>query len=224
MLNTIFNLSLSDMNAASYLWCTLASLVCGGVVAGVHSFRNTYSKNFLLTLIILPAIVQVVIMMVNGNVGTGVAVMGAFSLVRFRSVPGNSREIASIFLAMAAGLATGMGYIGIALLLVLLIGAAILLFTILPFGEERKCEKTLKILIPENTEYEGLFEDLFEQYTFSHKLIKVKTVSMGSLYELQYKIQWNGQKKEKEFLDAIRCRNGNLTVSCGFEAVDGDKL
>lgn len=224
MLSDFLTVSTQQMTWASYLICTAASLGAGICIALIHMYKNHYSRHFVLTLVILPAIVQAVIMLVNGNVGTGVAVMGAFSLVRFRSVPGNSREISSVFLAMAVGLATGMGYIGIALLLVICIGAALLLMVTLHFGESRQGEKVLKITIPENLDYEGMFEDLMQEFTAGYRLTKVRTVNMGSLYELQYQINIKKEKSEKAFLDAIRCRNGNLTVSCGYAVSEHEEL
>lgn len=197
------------------LLCTLASLVLGVGVACIYMYRNIYTKNFMVTLALLPAMVQLIIMLVNGNIGTGIAVMGAFSLVRFRSVPGSAREIGSIFLAMAVGLATGMGYLSIAALFLIIIGAMTVLLTCTSFGEQKRTEKQLKITIPESLDYSGIFDDLFQKYTKSAELIKVKTTNMGSLYELQYHIILENQFAEKEFLDQIRCRNGNLNIACG---------
>lgn len=177
-----------------------------------------------MTLAILPAVVQAVIMLVNGNLGTGVAVMGAFGLVRFRSAPGNAREIGSVFLAMAIGLATGMGYLGIAVLLLLIIGAAILILTELPFGSQSFSQKELKVTIPENLDYAGIFDDLFEKYTKSAELMKVRTTNMGSLYELCYRIELKKEEEEKTMLDDIRCRNGNLTIVCGRIAENREEL
>ncbi|AGL03505.1 DUF4956 domain-containing protein [Desulfoscipio gibsoniae] len=197
------------------LLCTLASLILGIGVAYIYMYRSIYAKNFVVTLALLPAMVQLVIMLVNGNVGTGVAVMGAFSLVRFRSVPGSAREISGIFLAMAVGLATGMGYLGIAAIFLVIIGAMTILLSTTGFGERKKTEKELKITIPESLDYSGIFDDLFQKYTKSVELIKVKTTNMGSLYELQYHIVLENQSNEKKFLDEIRCRNGNLNLTCG---------
>jgi len=177
-----------------------------------------------MTLAILPAVVQAVIMLVNGNLGTGVAVMGAFGLVRFRSAPGNAREIGSVFLAMAIGLATGMGYLGIAVLLLLIIGAAILILTEIPFGSQSFSQKELKVTIPENLDYAGIFDDLFEKYTKSAELMKVRTTNMGSLYELCYRIELKKEEEEKAMLDDIRCRNGNLTIVCGRIAENREEL
>ncbi len=224
MLNSILTIQTTDMTIGGYILCLAGSLILGIIIALVHMYRNEYSKNFILTLVILPAVVQAIIMLVNGNVGTGVAVMGAFSLVRFRSVPGNSREIASIFLAMAVGLATGMGYLGVAGIFVVCIGLVMILMVKLNFGDTNKVSKELKITIPENLNYEGLFDDLLENYTKGFQLLKVKTVNMGSLFELQYRIDFDKEKSEKEFIDEIRCRNGNLPVLCGYMAAARDEL
>lgn len=200
---------------SNVLICTAASLVLGLVATCVYMYRNTYSKGFVVTLILLPAIVQAVIMLVNGNLGTGVAVMGAFSLVRFRSVPGTAREISSLFLAMAIGLATGMGYVAFAVLFVIIIGGIMLLLNNIRFGEPKQTERDLKITIPENLDYEGIFDDLFASYTNGAELLRIRTTNMGSLYELTYRIQMKGTIVKKEFLDALRCRNGNLNITCG---------
>jgi uncharacterized membrane protein YhiD involved in acid resistance len=177
-----------------------------------------------MTLAILPAVVQAVIMLVNGNLGTGVAVMGAFGLVRFRSAPGNAREIGSVFLAMAIGLATGMGYLGIAVLLLIIIGAAILVLAAVPLGSQSFAQKELKVTIPENLDYAGIFDDLFEKYTKRAVLMKVRTTNMGSLYELCYRIELKKEEEEKAMLDDIRCRNGNLTIVCGRIAENREEL
>lgn len=204
--------------------CTLCSAAMGLCLAAVHSYKNSSSRNFLMTLILLPVIVQVVIMMVNGNLGTGVAVMGAFSLVRFRSMPGSAREITSVFAAMAIGLAAGMGYLGAAVFLTASVAAITMLFYSFPVREERMLRRDLRITIPENLNYSGLFDDIFAQHTREVSLLRVKTVNMGSLYELEYDILLKSLEEEKEMLDAVRCRNGNLTVSCGWKAEREDLL
>lgn len=207
-----------------YLLCTLCSLALGGVIAAGHTFRNTYSKSFVTTLALLPAIVQMVIMLVNGNLGTGVAVMGAFSLVRFRSVPGTAREISSIFLAMAVGLATGMGYIGIAALFVVVIGAADTIFTVSRFGEKQTRERALRITIPESLDYTEVFEEIFEQYLKRWELVQVKTTNMGSLFRLDYQVVLKNRKEEKKMIDDLRCRNGNLEILCSRTAIVREEL
>ncbi|MCI8553845.1 MAG: DUF4956 domain-containing protein [Clostridiales bacterium] len=200
---------------AAFLCCLQASLLLGAGIAAAYMFRSRYTKSFVVTLALLPAIVQMVIMLVNGNLGAGVAVMGAFSLVRFRSVPGSAREIGSLFLAMAVGLATGMGYIGLAVLFTLILTAVGLLYTVTRFGENKRCEKELKVTIPESLDYSGIFDDLFETYTARAELRSVRTTQMGSLYQLHYRIVLKEAAREKELLDAIRCRNGNLDILCG---------
>ena len=213
MLDTIF--TGSQITASNFLMCTGLALLLGIGTALLCMYKNKYSQSFALTLAMLPAMVAVVIMLVNGNIGAGVAVAGGFSLVRFRSAAGTAREIGMIFLAMTLGLALGMGYIGLAAVFFLVMGAFTLLLTSVQFGGRKEGERTLKITIPENLDYEGLFDDLFGLYTDSCELDKVKTTNMGTLYELTYRIVLKDVAKTKEFLDEIRCRNGNLTIVCG---------
>ncbi len=216
----------SDALVASgeFFICMAVAFVLGIGLAWVHGYKNQTTRNFVLTLALLPMMVQTVIMLVNGNLGTGVAVMGAFSLVRFRSAPGNSREISSIFLAMAVGLAAGMGYLGVALILVLTAGGVTVLALSLPWEKWETCEKELKVTIPENLDYAGVFDELFEKYTKQAKLMRVKTVNMGSLYELHYHIRLRDDRQEKAFLDEVRCRNGNLSLVCGRIASGREEL
>lgn len=214
----------ASVSIEQLLLFTLASLVLGIGIACIYMYRNSYTKSFVVTLALLPAMIQLVIMIVNGNLGTGVAVMGAFSLVRFRSVPGSAREISSIFFAMAVGLATGMGYLAIAILFTVIIGTMMLLLNSVHFGERDEDEKELKIIIPENLDYSGLFDDLFSKYTRSTDLVRVKTTNMGSLYELLYRVSITVPGTEKEFIDALRCRNGNLTIALGRVSSGRDEL
>ena len=208
----------SSITLESFLLCTAVSLVLGIGLAVVASYKEKISSSFAVTLALLPAVVQLVIMLVNGNIGTGVAVAGAFSLVRFRSAPGNAREIGVIFLAMALGLATGMGLLGLAVLSFVILSAALLGLTALGFGQKKTSTRVLKITIPENLDYDGLFDDIFAQYTESCTLNRVKTSNMGTLYELEYAAVLPGDTVPKAFLDALRCRNGNLNITCGRES------
>lgn len=221
MLNSILG---SNFSIGQFLICMACSIVLGAAIAWIHSLYSNSSKGFVMTIAILPVIVQMVIMLVNGNLGTGVAVMGAFSLVRFRSVPGNAKEINSIFMSMAVGLATGTGYLAAALIFVIAIGAVSILYNITGFGEPKKREKELKITIPEGLDYSGIFDDLFEKYTKKHELVKVKTANMGSLYRLDYRICLKKPEEEKSFLDELRCRNGNLEISCGKVSYGSEEL
>lgn len=212
MLNQFFTVPTSDITIVEFLICTFASLLSGVMVALIHMYKNSYSKNFILTLIILPVIVQAVIMLVNGNLGTGVAVMGAFSLIRFRSAEGNSREITSLFLSTAIGLAIGIGQIGVAGLMLLAVGAAILLMQALPFGSSGDTARELTVSVPEDLDYEGLFDDLFSAYTKSFMLVKVTAHNAGEPFELQYHVTLKTNTSTQKFLEEIRSRNQNLPV------------
>ena len=211
MLNSILG---TEITLSSFLICTGVSLLLGIGIALVAGYRSRSTQSLAVTLAILPAVVQAVIMLVNGSIGAGIAVAGAFSLVRFRSAPGTAREIAAIFLAMAIGLATGMGYVGLAALLFLILAGAMLALTALRFGQKEDAGRILKITIPEDLDYDGLFDDLLERYTTAHTLEKVKTTNMGTLYELRYRITLRQEPVPKVFLDELRCRNGNLNISC----------
>lgn len=211
MLNPILG---TELTLTSFLICTGVSLLLGVGTALVAGYRSRSTQSLAVTLAILPAVVQAVIMLVNGSIGAGIAVAGAFSLVRFRSAPGTAREIAAIFLAMAIGLATGMGYVGLAVLLFLILAGAMLALTALRFGQKEDAGRILKITIPEDLDYDGLFDDLFERYTTAHTLEKVKTTNMGTLYELRYRITLRQEPVPKVFLDELRCRNGNLNITC----------
>lgn len=201
----------SGLTLPAFLICTAASLILGLLTALVCMYRQRCSRGFAVTLAILPAMVQMVILLVNGNIGAGVAVAGAFSLVRFRSVPGTAREIGAI------GLATGMGYVALAAIFFAIVAAALLALTAMSFGDRSPRERLLKITIPEDLDYDGSFDDIFRQYTFSHTLERVKTTNMGTLYELQYHITLKEAQVPKAFLDALRCRNGNLNILCSRE-------
>lgn len=221
MLNSLFSSVIGNtLTPAAFFGCTGCALILGFLLAAFYMFKNTYSKSFVVTVALLPVIVQVIMMLVNGNLGTGVAVMGAFSLIRFRSAPGTAREILAIFSAMAVGLATGVGYLGIATVFTVIIIAANLFYTAVNFGDSSNCRRELKITVPESLDYTTLFDDLFAQYTKSHCLNKVKTSNLGSLFQLSYTVELKSEQQEKAFLDALRCRNGNLDiVSSRFSTV-----
>ena len=213
-LTTFSSIISGSITISTFLICTAVSLVLGILTSLVYMYKNRCSQSFAITLAVLPAIVQVVIMLVNGNIGAGVAVAGAFSLVRFRSAPGTAKEIGAIFLAMAIGLATGMGYVTLAALFFAIIAVFMLLLNFVKFGNGDKAERTLKITIPEDLDFDGVFDDLFGKYTEKASLEKVKTTNMGTLYELQYSIILKTREIPKEFIDEIRTRNGNLNITC----------
>ncbi len=224
MLDTILQASTQSLTMKDFLLCTICSLGCGAMIGWLYMFRNTYRKNFVISLVVLPAIIQVVIMMVNGNLGTGVAVMGAFSLVRFRSVPGSATEITMIFLAMAIGLATGMGYIMFALLFLIVLGSAYVLLQVTPYGQQSVLEKSMKITIPETLDFEGTFDEVLKRYVRKCELLRVRTTNMGSLYELQYHIVLKKAGNEKQMIDELRCRNGNLPIVVGRVSANKEEL
>ena len=203
-----------ELTTEGALISLVASMICGLVIAALYMVRSDYGKNFVIALVILPALVQVVITVVNGNLGASVAVMGAFSLVRFRSAPGSAKDITAIFFAMAVGLANGMGYILYSATIVGIVGVIYLFLTLSGFGEHGVREKHLKVLIPESLDYTTVFDDVFEKYVKRSELIKVKTTDLGSIFELNYQITLKDAKQEKEFLDALRTKNGNLTIIC----------
>lgn len=206
-------LNLENISFGNMVFYIVTSIVLGIIIAIVHMLTTKYSKNFVITVSLLPLLVQMIICMVDGNLGTSVAVLGAFSLIRFRSIPGNSREITTIFFAMVVGLAIGIGQIILACILVILVSAILIILSKSKFGEEKSENKKLRILIPENLNYTDVFNCVLEEYTNFYKLEKVKTTNMGTMFELTYDIEFNKLKQEKEFIDEIRKRNGNLTVA-----------
>lgn len=212
MLESILTETEATVTMGSALICIAVAFLMGGVISFIHKLTTKTTPNFLLTLTILPALVQIVIFLVNGNLGTAFAVAGAFSLVRFRSMPGNSKEILSIFWAMATGLGLGMGYVVYTVITTIIIAFIVLIVTNITNKITDLSERKLKIIIPENLDYEELFKDLLEKYTDKNELRKVKTTNMGSMYELCYIVSMKKNIKEKEFLDEIRCRNGNMLV------------
>ena len=224
MLDSIFLEGITmTLTVSNFLLSFAISLALGFVIAGLYMFRSHYSKSFVMTLVMLPAVVQVVILLVNGNLGVGVAVAGTFSLVRFRSVPGTAREITSIFLAMAVGLAAGMGYLGIAVLLVVVLGAVSMILTITSFSDQKN-RKDLRITIPESLNYTDVFDDILKSYAKNWELVQVKTTNMGSLYKLTYQIEMKDTSEEKKMIDELRCRNGNLEISCMTSSFGKEEL
>ncbi len=204
-------LTAAGLSVPMYLLCIGCALLCGLMTAAAAAVRAHASKSFLMTLVLLPMIVATVIIMVNGSIGTGLAVMGAFSLIRFRSVPGKARDIAVIFLSMTAGLTCAAGYVALAIVFTLAVCAVMTLLTLIPLGDDR-C-MALHITIPESLRFAAEFDDLFRKYTRSHRLVQAKTASMGSLYRLLYRVEMKDRAQVQAFIDELRCRNGNLEIS-----------
>ncbi|MBQ7329648.1 MAG: DUF4956 domain-containing protein [Oscillospiraceae bacterium] len=214
------------ISVTDFLLCIGGALVLGLLLALAYMFRTRYTKSFVVTLAVLPAVVCVVIMMVNGNVGAGVAVAGAFSLVRFRSVPGTAKEIAALFLAMGAGLIAGMGYLGFALLFTVILCGVFVLYNVLDFGAKKNANryKTFRVTIPEDLDYTGVFEEVFAEYVTDCQLTGVKTTNMGSMFRLSYDVTLRDPAKEKELIDKLRCRNGNLEITVSRQATVNTEL
>ncbi|MBQ6714401.1 MAG: DUF4956 domain-containing protein [Clostridia bacterium] len=203
------------ISVTDFLLCLVTSLIIGLLMAFAYMYRTRYTKSFVVTLALLPAVVCVVIMMVNGNVGTGVAVAGAFSLVRFRSVPGTAKEICALFLAMGAGLIAGMGYLGFATLFAVIMCIMFVLYNHLDFGAKKNAAvfKTITVTIPEDLDYSDIFDDIFSEFAVTYDLIRVKSTNMGSMFKLTYNVKLRDTTREKEMIDKIRCRNGNLEIA-----------
>jgi len=208
-----------------FLLCLGTALVLGLILAAVYTFNTRYTKSFLVTLALLPTAVCAVIMMVNGNVGTGVAVAGAFSLIRFRSVPGTAKEIVTVFIAMTSGLICGMGYLAFAALFTVILSAALCLLYVTPFGNQGPgMTKTLRVTIPEDLDFCNLFDDIFEKYTSRFILQEVKTAAMGSMYKLTYEITLKDLSTQREFIDELRVRNGNLEIGISEVVTTNEKM
>lgn len=209
MFESILNTNGGSLSIQSALICMATALILGLVVAYSHKILSKGSKNFIISLAVLPLLVEVIITMVNGNLGTSVAILGAFSLIRFRSAPGNAKELVSIFLAMAIGLATAMGYVTFAITFTLI---AIIAIAILSKINIESKDMLLKITVPEDLDYTNCFNDIFSKYSKKTEFIKSKTVNMGSMYEIIYNLELSNLSKQKEFIDELRCRNGNLKI------------
>ncbi len=210
-----------DFTVKTYALCMLAAFACGAISAFSASFKNSISKSFAIALLLIPPTVATVITMVNGNIGTGIAVAGAFSLVRFRSAPGKAKDIVCIFSAMTAGIACAAGYVTIAIAFTIAINAVMAAVALIPFGSEKSM--SLHITIPESLNFANEFDDLFDSYTSKHRLVKVKTTNMGSLYKLFYEIEMKEPGKMQEFIDKLRCRNGNLEVMISESVTEGSE-
>lgn len=215
-----------NISLFSFLACIITAIAIGAAIAVTYmKTSKRYTNSFVVTLALLPSVVMVVIMMVNGNLGAGVAVAGAFSLVRFRSIPGTAKEIGYIFIALASGLATGMGYIAFALIFTAIMCGMSILYTVVGFGGKHVAnQKILTVVVPESLDYNGIFNDVFKKYLATHELVNVKTTNMGSLFKLRYEITLKDPRKEKEFIDELRCRNGNLEIICSRAELNQEML
>ena len=219
MFTSIIDTSSGSASLSSILLCMGVALVLGFVVALIYMLTTErYTKNFAITLVILPLLVGIVLLSVNGNLGTSIAVLGTFGLICFRSIPGTSKEISSIFFAMAIGVACAMGQIYYAILFTIVIAIVLVVLSKTSFGVPKPTSRHLKVMIPEDLDYTGVFEDIFSKYTKSHSLQQVKTVNLGSMYLLDYQLELRAPENEKKMIDEMRMRNGNLSITCGIQA------
>lgn len=216
--------SVAAVSASGFVLCAVTSILCGLACAFVYMYRHDYSKGFVVTLAIMPVIVQMVILLVNGNLGAGIAVMGVFNLVRFRSIAGTAKDIGSVFLAMAIGLATGMGYLGLAVLLTVVVAILNFVYVTSGFGEAADQAKLLKITVPEDLQFEGMFDQVLSRYSGAFRLEDIETTNMGSLYQLRYRIVLREGASQKDLIDDLRCLNGNLKISLSLAPVGKEML
>ena len=225
MLESIFeSANNATISLGDCIICIGVAILLGIIISLTHKFTTKSTPNFLLTLAILPVLVQVVILLINGNLGTSLAVAGAFSLIRFRSMPGNSKEIISVFWAMTIGLALGMGYVAYSVIVTIIVSVLFVVFSKIVENSSDNLKRKLKVVIPENLDYEEVFNDIFEKYTDKCELQKVKTTNMGSMYELSYFVTLKKGKKAKELMDDIRVRNGNMLVMVERAIVEEEVL
>ena len=225
VIDSIFSTT-STLTAGGFIVCLLVSLALGVLIAVCSRYRNRPSKSLSVSLVLLPMIVQTIIALVNGQLGAGIAVAGAFSLVRFRSVPGTAKEICALFLAMGAGLIAGMGYLGFAALFTIAMCAMFVIYNRVDFGYKKNAAtyKTFTITIPEDLDYSEIFDDIFGEYTTSHDLVRVKTTNMGSMFRLTYNVMLRDVRREKEMIDKLRCRNGNLEITVSKQETSVSEL
>ena len=212
MFNSIFDPTSAGLEITTALIAAGVALVLGIALAITHKLTSQTTKGFLITLATLPLLVMAVMIMINGNLGTSIAILGAFSLIRFRSLQGHAKDLLAVFFAMMIGLACGMGHILFGTVITIIAILAIVLFTYTRFLEPDRHERVLKIVIPEDMDYDEVFDSIFKKYTSYHRLVRMKTMNMGSLYKLTYDVKIKHGVKEKDFLDAIRVKNMNLKV------------
>ncbi|MBR2753621.1 DUF4956 domain-containing protein [Candidatus Saccharibacteria bacterium] len=222
MFNTIFDSAVNGQSITTVLICSGVALLLGIALAITHLKTTQTTKGFLTTLAVLPLLVMAVMIMINGNLGTSIAILGAFSLIRFRSLQGHAKDLLSVFFAMMIGLALGMGHVLFAVVISVIAIIAIFFFSYTHFLEPDSAERILKVVIPEDLDYDEVFDDIFKKYTSRHKLVRTKTMNMGSLYKLTYGIKLKRGIKEKEFLDEIRVKNCNLKVLLSEPCLEED--
>ena len=224
MSNLFGSIFSGTLTVGLFLLAVVASIVLGLLLALVFMYRNTYTKSFISALVLVPAIETVVIMLVNDNIGVGLSVAGSFALIRFRSVKGNAKELTAIFLAMTIGIICGTGYVMLAALYTVLLCAVMFVLEALNFGKMSENERYLKITIPESLNYDEVFEDILKKYCDRHELVSLKTLTLGSLFRVEYAISMKDPKQLKQMIDALRTRNGNLEIMCAKASGSREEL
>jgi len=224
MTNIFGSIFTGSLTLGQFLLAIIASMIMGLILSIVFMYRNTYTKSFISALVLIPAVETVVIMLVNDNLGVGMSVAGSFALIRFRSVKGNARELVAVFIAMTIGIICGTGFVALAGVFTLLLCAVMLAMTLTGFGKLNEDQRYLKITIPESLDYDKVFEDILDRYTSSHELETIKTLTLGSLFRVEYSLTMKDDSKVKEMIDEIRTRNGNLEILCGRPATNREEL
>ena len=212
MFNTIFDTTTSGLDITTALIASGVALLLGIALAISHAKTTQTTKGMMVTLAVLPVLVMAVMIMINGNLGTSIAILGAFSLIRFRSLEGRAKDLLAIFAAMMIGLACGMGHVLFGTVITAIYIVAVIILSFTPILEPDRHERVLKIVIPEDLDYDDVFTEIFKKYTSKHRLVRMKTMNMGSLYKLTYDVRLRHGVKEKEFIDEIRVKNCNLKV------------
>lgn len=222
MLQSILSTTGESFTLINAIVVMISSIILGLVISSVYLFthrRESTQQGFIITLVMLPIVISVIILLIGNNVARAFSLAGAFSIIRFRSAPGDAKDMSYIFFTLAVGLACGMGYIGYATLITIVLCVLMIILSMTGYGQSKTTHLQLKITVPEHLNYQDLFDDVLEDYTTSYRLERVKTREFGALFEVSYRIQLKDKTKQKEFLDLIRCRNGNLNVSlilCDF--------
>ena len=220
----IFTSTVADtLSISSTLAVILSAILLGLIISRIYILthkREGFSPSFSITLIMLPAIISIIILLVGNNVARAFSLAGAFSLIRFRSAPGDPKDIAYVFFTLGTGLACGMGYIGYAAVFVIIMCIVMVVLTFINYGTAKNSLMQLKITIPEDVDYQGLFDEIFDEYTKNYTLQKVKTTDFGALFELLYTLTLKENADQKKFIDRLRCRNGNLNIILTTKVAD----
>ena len=224
MTNIFGSIFTGSLTLGQFMLAIVASMFLGLVLSLVFMFRNTYTKSFITALVLIPAVETVVIMLVNDNLGVGLSVAGSFALIRFRSVKGTAKELVAVFIAMTIGIICGTGYVALAAVFTVLLCLVMFVLTLSGFGKASENERYLKITIPESLNYDEVFDEVLAKYTSSYELESIKTLTLGSLFRVEYKITMKNADDLKKMIDELRLRNGNLEIMCSKPAINREEL